>query len=496
MPKRRERSHKTKNSQHEKMQISSPLFNRQEIEDLRQGILEIDCPKMSLKKQSHKDPCTYKGPGYIKQSLEGQFSFKLYSNQKSMPDEYLKKLFSKEAIKSGQVIPGHEYYDLKATDLYGRKWKSKRILAKSFFGRQERGIVLTGEIRELTYEIKAPSSINKARLNIKTFDKIDIPANKPTTSTKTVEEKEILKSFHMNSAEFISCGNKFFLTNEDDLLNVSIVSDKDAFEKNIEMRVIEALQFILARPIRWSILEKSEGKAYIVRIQSKKRDNFELRSQPPINHPTIDYTGHAWKLYDKYLRYILRYKEDDWHPLSSRVYQVILASGYSFFTQALILCTTIEGVLKEEFSKLAHPSSLYLRLMGSAQKHMNQWEKTEEIKQKIKHGKKDIKNTINIVNSRINGLFGLVKIPRVIDTLRVLVQSGAIKKEHVDSWKKLRSMTAHAYSPKYLSTQEFIDDFYRVLVLFHHLIFHAIDYKGKYCDYSLRGFPLKDYPFN
>lgn len=496
MPKRRERSHKTKNSQHEKMQISGPIFTRQEIEDLRQGILEIDCPKMSLKGQPPKNPCTYKGPGYIKQSLGGQFLFKLYSNQESKPNEYLIKFFSKKSTKPGQVIPKHEYYNLEAIDIYGRKWKGIRILPDLFFSKQRKGIVLTGRIRELASKIKTTSSINRARLNLKIFDKVNFPANKPTTSTIMVGERETLKSSQLNSAEFKSGGNKFLLTSADDALTINIISDGNIFDKKIEIRVIEALQFILARPIRWSILEKSEGKVDIVRIQSKSRDDPELRSQPPINYPTIDYTGHAWKLYDKYLRYILRYKEDDWHPLSSRVYQVILASGYSFFTQALILCTTIEGVLKEEFSKLAHPSSLYLRLMEGAQKHMNQWEKTEEIKQKIKHGKKDIKNTINIVNSRINGLFGLVKTPRVIDTLRVLVQSGAIKKEHVDSWKKLRSMTAHAYSPKYLSTQEFIDDFYRVLVLFHHLIFHAIDYKGKYCDYSLRGFPLKDYPFN
>jgi len=490
------RSHKSKNSQLEKMQIPGPLFKKQEIEDLKRGILEIDCPKMYLKGQSLQNPEIYRGPGYIKQSLEGQFSFKLYSNQESKPWKYLKKLFSKEAIKSGQIIPEHEYYNLEATDLYGRKWKGKRILPEPFFSKLNRGIVLSGEIRELKYEIKVLTSINKARLNFKIFDKIDIPANKVTTSTITIGGKETLKSSNLNSAEFVSCGNKFSLTTKDDLLNISIISDKDVFEKHIEMRVIEALQFVLARPIRWSVLEKSEGKVDILRIRSIKEDNSKIRLHPPIYTPSIDHTGCVWKLYDKYFQYILKHREDDWHPLSSRVYQVVLASGHSYFTQALILCTTIEGVLKEEFPNLASASPLFLDLIKNAQIYMSRWIETEDLKKKITSKKRDNKDKVDILNKRINGLFGLLKIPRAIDKLRALVGKGAVKKEHVDSWNELRPMMAHAYSPESLSTQELIDDFYKILVLFYQLIFHTIGYKGKYTDYSKYGWPIKKYPFN
>ena len=479
-----------------KIQVPIPLIRKQEIEDLKRGILEIDCPKMYIESQSPQNPDIYGGSGYIKQSLEGQFSFKLYSNQESMPDEYLKKLFSKEATKSGQIIPGHEYYDLEATDLYGRKWKSKRILAKFFFGKQERGIVLTGEIRELTYEIKAPSNINKARLNIKIFDKIDIPANKPTTSTTTVGENEILKSSHMNSAEFISCGNKFLLTNEDDLLNISIVSDKDAFEKNIEMRVIEALQFVLARPIRWSILEKSESKVDIIRIRSVKEDNLKIRLQPPINTPAIDHTSCTWKLYDKYLQYIFKHKEGDWHPLSSRIYRVFKASGYSYYTQALVLCTETEGTLKEEFPKLAFPSELASTLIKNVIKYIFRWEASENLNQKSEYKSEDIEFESNKLKKRISGFLKSIQDARAKDKLRSLAESGIIRKEHVNAWEELRNKLAHAYSPPSFPLQEFIDLFHKVLVLLYHLIFFLIDYKGKYTDYSKYGWLIKKYPFN
>ena len=104
----------------------------------------------------------------------------------------------------------------------------------------------------------------------------------------------------------------------------------------------------------------------------------------------------------------------------------------------------------------------------------------------------DIEFESNKLKRRINGFLKSIKGARAKDKLKALVESGKIKKDLVDAWEEQRNKLAHAYSPTSFPLQEFIDLFYKTLVLFHSLIFLLIEYKGKYTDYSKYGWPIKD----
>ena len=98
------------------------------------------------------------------------------------------------------------------------------------------------------------------------------------------------------------------------------------------------------------------------------------------------------------------------------------------------------------------------------------------------------------MKNRISGLLGMLEQPRSIEKLRSLSNSGAVSEDHVRAWQKLRPKLAHAYDPSSKPAQEFMDEFFKTLVLFYHLIFNKIGYKGKYTDYGVRRWPFKDYP--
>jgi hypothetical protein len=84
--------------------------------------------------------------------------------------------------------------------------------------------------------------------------------------------------------------------------------------------------------------------------------------------------------------------------------------------------------------------------------------------------------------------------PRAGDRLKVLIQANAITEQQYEAWKKLRNRSAHGNQNDGLSHQKFMNLLTEVEVLFYHLIFHAIRYKGLYVDYSAAGWTTKEYP--
>jgi len=55
------------------------LLRAAEIEELRNGTWELDCPIMVLRKSATGGADVYEGGGYVKRTSDGDLQFKLYS---------------------------------------------------------------------------------------------------------------------------------------------------------------------------------------------------------------------------------------------------------------------------------------------------------------------------------------------------------------------------------------------------------------------------------
>jgi len=95
---------------------------------------------------------------------------------------------------------------------------------------------------------------------------------------------------------------------------------------------------------------------------------------------------------------------------------------------------------------------------------------------------------------RLCGLLGMMRQPSAKDRLRHLVKTGVITETQMKDWDSLRHPSAHGGRSAEVPRQEVVDLLFRVLVLFHHLVFAAIGYAGEYTDYGTHGWPTRSYP--
>jgi hypothetical protein len=165
------------------------------------------------------------------------------------------------------------------------------------------------------------------------------------------------------------------------------------------------------------------------------------------------------------------------HPLWGQLSAVYEASSGQYVNaEALTLTVAIESLLGTVFPSLGRPSPKDIAAIREAQAYLREWNGDESIK------------------NRIAGSVGQLMQPRALDRMRGLAAKGAITDGQWKAWQRLRNPSAHSYLSPSMPTTEFIKLIQKVEVLFYHLVFYAIGYKGPYMDFASPGWPLRDYP--
>lgn len=451
-----------------------------EIEALKQKKWEIDCPRMTIKSRATNSPATFYGAGLITQSAAGQFSFKLYATRKRNAQEW----GWDNSLKAGEIIPDHAFYDLTATDSRGRVWEAKNLLP-DFKSTAIGKTIVEGKLLELFTQGQFPPT-KRGHLTYWIFSDIKIPCNANTTETKSIAKgRRKSRSGSRNAWKFRCCGIDFLLVRESDkFLSIDATADEKDFPDYFEERLLESLQFVLGRPIPWTIMRKHSRQSVKIMLASERVNSNKGRFLPPLPPTTWvsdPRTGKVTTLYhrrlfEKYLKHTLGYEKRR-HPLWGQINAVYEASAGMFIdAQALTLTVAIESLLGNEFPNLGTPTKKERKNIKEAQKYIAAWDGDEKIK------------------NRIQGSVSQFFKSRALDKMRKLAELGAITNEQWEAWQKLRNATTHSYLSTSFSSDELIDLIQKNEVLFYHLIFYAISYKGPYMDFSLSDWPLKQYP--
>lgn len=183
-----------------------------------------------------------------------------------------------------------------------------------------------------------------------------------------------------------------------------------------------------------------------------------------------------WILFQKYLEYVIDYQKNSWHPLSYWIHTVIESGSASFDIERLVLSVAIEGVLKSQFSELKSIDSDLESQINKAKQLILQSDLQDNIKK------------------RLEGALGSMSKPRAKDWLHILKEQGFVRDELIKGYGKLRDSSAHGDLVSGMQMQTDFDQYAAALVLFYHLIFSAINYRGEYTDYSRRNYPLRCFP--
>lgn len=445
-----------------------------ELESLKHNLWEIDCPQVTVKSHSLQNPCTFDGSGFLKQVASHKLTFKFYASAQSQSH-------INRNLQLGETIPDEAYYDLTALDYKGRLWRCERILIdinKSASGE----FIVQGSVPKIICEGEIPQYVEcrGSRLEIRVFDDIHIPCNERTLTKKSIARGvQYSKSMSRNIWKFKCCKLDFLLVKEDKkLLIINVMSNEEKISEYLRERILETLQFILGYPINWAVSYKRVGHTTEVTLCSPRQRSVTSRFQPPfiLGGYFINEAQVFRRLFAKYLQHIISYNQP-LHPLWAQLNAIYEASSGMFIdAHALTLTVAIESIVSSEFAHLGQLTKSEKDAIQRALKYIENWNDDTGIKVRI----------IKSVESFSH--------PNVSDKMKALMKAGAITKKQWDAWKNLRNKSAHSYQAHHSKNSKFVKSIFQINVLFYHLIFYAIGYKGSYMDVSEIGFPIKQYP--
>ena len=450
------------------------------VNQYRANCLELDCPEMSLTKGPPGSHATLRGTGTIRQQTDGRLVFRLLTSDSAG------LVFNGLSYKLGAIINDNDFYWLSATDIAGRAWESKRIIPNlDVTSRYETNYnSISGELREICFRAPRaiePRSIDET-LELHIFQDISIPTTqRALVATRT--ERASQTSFDYNIAEFSAAHCRFRLAKSNKAIEVRASSKH--LPPRLEIRLVESLQFLLAVPVWGALLRLQTSAGEYIRIRPVVPMPTTTHLCRPIWHSGfIDEKDDIWHLFGKYLTKVLAHTDENWHPLSRHLHSVCQASITSVDVHCLVLGVALEGIAKIVMSSVAQPSDQFKSAVANLKEHaakwpgMPNWPEEEEFRK------------------RYMSLLEMLNRTGTKAWLKLLARSGAIEQEDIKAWESLRHPAAHASLIDTQPDQKLLDLIGRVETLMYKLIFLAIDYQGRYTDYSAAPWQDKQYTFS
>lgn len=440
--------------------------------------LIIDCPRIVLTQQAAASPKRVFGRGMISLLDAGAFKLRMYTDDSSR--DPFEDLVRQSRIVPGQLFPDDEFYTLEATDLSGTVWNCSDVLVR--FDGQNHGVVATAEFSRLGYRVTGLNHDQPSVVSMWFFRELDIPYNRLVTTEVSSGDRFLQKSMAPKFTTHDVGPFTFEVqatTKEKGSVICRLYSKTEAFPTGIEARVEEALRFVTFSPVSWCIVDKFSRGVREVTVVPKQELPKRLLNEP-VDDRRPDCVFDYWRLFSAYLGYVMNFEDETrYHPLSAQLYQIISAETRQLNVIGLLLGVAVEGVLNSEFHGLAGPSTEFRAAIDYVGKLIDR-----------------IKCREGGLSARLKGALMPMKQARAKDKLKALQDAGAITREMVEAWGKLRNATAHAaIHEKENAVQVLWGQCNTVYTLLNILVFITVGYTGKYQDFSSMGWPIRDFNY-
>ena len=449
--------------------------DRDPISALQRGQLNIHCSRMELVQNTPHQPIRYVGSGYIRQKDDGNIEFTIYATEIINVGELESLSHLLGGWQSGTLFRTAQSYTLIALSYWRYNWRADGILNLSVDWRQSPQRV-SGNIRILRREGKASMPGRPHRIIMHFFDDIDVPY------TAVIEKT----SNDFDGAVFDAADNKHFCVQKRDHEMVVDITSEVPFVAHFDVRVVEALSYVLARSMSWRALHLYSSDDEILQLSSPYIQSTNTKLERPLLIKQIDEHHIFWRLFSKYLEYVIRENATPaWHKCSCYVNNACEASANSGDAWTIALCVAVE--------KLSG-------LIDYVERSGDKKQKTE-IQRLVRRWLKSKGWDETTVGHRANGLLSSLNNARVKDRLGALVNTGNVDPTHITSWSKLRNPSVHADERNFkevttATAQKWLNDIGAVTVLMYHLTFYFIGYTELYTDYSKPGWPSAHYPLS
>ena len=462
------------------------LTSREAIAALKERRLNIDCVRMELVQETRDNPHRYVGSGCICQDKEGVITFKMYANEVTNTS-MIGHIQSVSVNRAGTLYGGSDFFTLTGIDYSGLAWGARNVLPEVEWSQpipatSARFPCISGKIYVLLRSPLAYPSQSGHSLTMRFFNEIDIPTTHMSRTETTSGSRE-MSEMAQDYTEFFAANCHFYVRHLDGGIELEASSDTP-FSPTFELRVEEALRFVLAYPVTWRvIINRGDGREQC-RLSSERKASPNVALQRPLRCDRFEDIPSFWKLFGKYLEYVLENSDgSDWSKCSLHLNHALQASANSIDAWAIALCISIEGI-SSLVDWVEDPDSKARRV--TVCRHVREWLGST--------GWQD-----QALAMRVNGLLSMLGSPRVIDRLAHLVIQGKVSADHLRRWKALRNPGAHGSGPTFdgsdaKAAQALLDDIRKVSSLMYHLCFHLIGYEGPFTNYAITGWPTGTYP--
>lgn len=439
-------------------------LDQKEIDSVISNNLLIDFVKITLTQDTTDSPKKYSGPGSISLDKDGLLRLKIYhvyEVEEEIERDFLDS-FNDGGLIPGQIIGNQHYYFLEALDMKGRSWTSSHVSISGHTSFPARGKVIETNLQKisLTHEpIEGEKSQNDfAYLIIP--GKHKVPCNKYEKSEKGTS----LTICELNLDHYC-CEIK----KRESHIELSIRGTSElAIEKQSNI-LLEAISICTGSFLRPKIRLVSSKDCKVSEIYSARQSSAKQELQPPIDGMNARETSFFEEFTKKYTRKVC----EPYAELFGYWYRIFSESSGELENRALVLTTSIEGVLKQYYADYGTPDSEFITQVQEAKPTIKSLEVGERVKQRI-------------LSSLGNALSSTPK-----NSLHSLAASKDIPGELIKIWSELRNKSAHADELKQSDSelQEFLDQLFGCLELFYCLLLRHIEYKGNYIRYSQIGWP-------
>lgn len=428
-----------------------PLTNRERSE-IQAGQFEMRSLSMSLVRSGGGQE--FNGPGYVSMDADGDLAFTLFDIQGD----------SRVAMtwwgRRRGWISEDEYFDLEVRELSGRIWQASRIVPyveDANLGLP--GVVLRGTLSELwhrgTREKEGKSSV---RSYFPGTTKLPL-----FQSTKTTRERgdQAAEGYARDHQGYEAAGFRVHLETVEDGFWVSVRPPPSLEATAPHLRSEESIWLLVGTPLHASLVETWYPGDHIVRIRPRKPARFKPRLTPPIPLSDPRFSDSHGELLCRYLAYVWEHPVEAYHPVSTRVFDVLRASSLSVVAEARAVSIAVETLAKGPLAELAPVSAKHKSAVSDLKDYLGDWKGDPRIR------------------DRAIGAVGNFSTARAGDVLRAAEALGLLTGDEFRDWTKLRNSSAHGDDPKGPIT-EFADRSERVWGLFSKLVFQIIRFDGEW----------------
>ena len=443
-----------------------PHIDHDTLLAIRQNRWMLDCIHMSLRRQSG-GPERYVGGGSIRQTARGELEFVLYDTKAEVALREIVPL-----CDSGEWLTASDFWQLRATDVYGYVWEAEWVDAATTSTAGEPGAIVRGSCDRITCTSEDRSGRGSGFRGFAPTAR-QLPTNAITETVQTIDGRPA-KSFATNLWK-VDCGDvgALLVTQLDEGIEAHFTSDQDKLPPQITARLGEGLTFVLGAPIEWLVEQENSGNESTVTINTRARVTGEPRLQSPLNTRTFEARTDSGTMLARWLAYVLEHppKENERHPLAVSIAKVLRASAGALEDESLALATEVESLVRTHSQDRGVATPAFIKAIADALKHLAQWTGPANVRDRV--------------TNAVNGLTGTN--PRT--ALKVLAKDGIISDRHVRAWEGIRHQAAHGIRSS-KSGREVVamnDVVHQLLLL---LVFRIIGYDRRLTDYTTVGWPL------